>query len=125
MMQCELMLQGVERLRSESPRFWTDEELDEAIAQDVQALHRTVETRTFADGARVEREVTQSLMNFDADVPGVYEGRCRSVHISEMGAFFGKLSTQASCSESQESIAGMLELSEYLAACAKWLSEEP
>ena len=125
MMQCELMLQGVKRLRSESPRFWTDEELDQAIACDVQSLSRTVEARTFADGVKVKREVTQLLMDFDADIPGVYEGRYRSVHIEPMGVFFGKLSTQDSCSESQESIAAMLELSKYLADCAKWLSEEP
>ena len=125
MMQCELMLQGVERLRCESPRFWTDEELDEAVAQDTQSLSLTIDTRTFADGAKVERTVTQSLMDFDSDIPGVYEGRYRSVHVEEMGVFFGRLSTQASCSASQDSIAAMIELSKYVADCAKWLSEEP
>lgn len=128
MMQCELLLQGVERLRFESPRFWTDKELEEAVEQDVQTLWRTVETRKFGkfgEYATVEKSVSQDLMNFDSDSPGEYEGRCRHVNVQADGPFFGRLSTETSCSDSQESIAVMLELAEHLRACAKWLSEEP
>lgn len=128
MMQCQLMLQGIERLRSESPRFWSDNELDQAVAEDVQTLWRTVETREFGAGgsfAKVRKVVSQSLMDFDSDTEGQYEGRCRSVDVQADGPFFGKLSTEPSCTESQESIAAMLELVEYLKDCAKWLSEEP
>lgn len=127
-MQCELMLKGVERLRSESPRFWTDKELQEAVEQDVQSLWRTVGTRRFGkfgEYGTVERQVVQSLMDFDSDTPGEYEGRYRTLNVKADGPFFGRLSTQTSCSDSQESIAAMLDLADYLKDCAKWLSEEP
>jgi hypothetical protein len=121
--RCPYLVAGLGRLRNESPRFWTDEELDDALANDFQVLSRTVEQREFADAVAVTKEIVESVIALDE--PGVFDGRYKTVSLLELSSFFGHSRLSSDCTSTAENAQAIRELSAYLEDCARWLEEGP
>jgi hypothetical protein len=121
--RCPYLVAGLGRLRNESPRFWTDEELDDALANDCQVLSRTVEQREFADAVAVTKEIVESVIALDE--PGVFDGRYKTVSLLDLSSFFGHGRLSSDCTSTAENAQAIRELSAYLEDCARWLELGP
>ena len=121
--RCPYLVAGIDRLRNESPRFWTDGELDDALVNDCQVLSRTVEQREFADAVAVTKEIVENVIA--ADEPGVFDGRYKTVSLLELSSFFGHSRLSAETDSTAENAKAIRELAAYLEDCARWLEEGP
>ena len=121
--RCPYLVNGLSRLRNELPRFWTDEELNDALANDCQVLSRTVEQRQFADAVSVTKQIVENVIALDE--PEAFDGRYKTVNLLDLSWFFGHSRLSSDCTSTVENAQAIRELSAYLEDCARWLEEGP